>query len=143
MKTGSQRQLDQAPSEEFVELSKLGKFLWNTAGTFFLVVGLIGIILPLLPTTPFLLLALACYFRGSEKMYQWMLSNRIFGEYLKNYREGRGIPIKIKLGTISLLWLLIVFSAFIFLDNLIIQIILIAIGVGVTIHLLLIKTEIK
>src|SRR3972149_1860657 len=74
------------------------------AGTVSLVLGAIGIVLPILPTTPFLLLSAACYLRSSERMHKWLLGNRWFGEYIKNYQAGRGIPIKTKIIAVTVLW---------------------------------------
>ena len=110
------------------------------SGTLFLVIGIIGIFIPLLPTTPFLLLAAACYFRGSKKFYYWLINNKWLGEYIKNYQEGRGIPLIVKISTITLLWITIIFSTIIIVSNYFIQIILILIAIGVTIHILTIKT---
>ena len=113
------------------------------SGTFFLVIGIIGIFIPILPTTPFLLLAAACYARGSKKFYNWLINNKLLGEFIKNYRDGRGIPLKVKIISITFLWITITFSTFIIVSNLFIQIILITIAVGVTIHILTIKTKKK
>ncbi len=113
------------------------------SGTFFLILGIIGIFIPILPTTPFLLLAAACYAKGSKKFYNWLINNKWFGEYIKNYREQRGIPLYVKIISITFLWITIAFSTFIIVSNLLIQIILIIIAVGVTIHILTIKTKIK
>ncbi len=113
------------------------------SGTFFLILGIIGIFLPILPTTPFLLLAAACYAKGSKKFYNWLINNKWFGEYIKNYREKRGIPLSVKIISITILWITIAFSTFIIVSNLLIQIILIIISVGVTIHIITIKTKIK
>jgi len=113
------------------------------SGTFFLSIGIIGIFIPILPTTPFLLIAAACYARGSKKFYNWLINNKWFGEYIKNYREGRGISLTIKIVTITILWITITFSAFIFVSNFLIQIILIIIAILVTIHILTIKTKKK
>ena len=110
------------------------------SGTFFLLIGIIGIIIPVLPTTPFLLLSAACYARGSKKFYNWLINSKWLGEYIKNYQEGRGIPIKVKILTITFLWITIVFSTVIFVTNYLIQIILIIIAIAVTIHILTIKT---
>src|SRR4030043_2259032 len=74
------------------------------AGTLSTGLGIIGIFTPILPTTPFLLLAAACYLRSSPRFHRWLMNNRIFGSYIRNYTEGRGIPIKVKLFTIALLW---------------------------------------
>ena len=104
------------------------------AGTTSLVLGAIGIVLPVLPTTPFLLLALACYLRSSERMTQWMLNNKYFGKYIRNYRAGKGIPLKTKLIAITTLWITISISAIIIL-NLWIALVLYTIAIAVTIHL--------
>jgi hypothetical protein len=116
------------------------KILLIVSGTFFLLLGLIGIFIPILPTTPFLLLAAACYARGSKKFYNWLINNKFLGKYIKNYREGRGISLKIKIITISILWITILFSTFLIVTNLLLQIILLIIAIFVTIHLLTIKT---
>jgi uncharacterized membrane protein YbaN (DUF454 family) len=111
-----------------------------TSGTFFLILGFIGIFIPLLPTTPFLLLAAACYFRSSKRFYNWLIKNKWLGKYIKNYQEGRGIPLNIKIISILVLWLTIILSTFIIISNFIIQIFLFIIASGVTIHIMTIKT---
>lgn len=122
-----------------VIVSKLLIFL----GTFFLIISFIGIFIPILPTTAFLLLAAACYPKGSKKFYNWLINNKWFGEYIKNYRERKGIPFSVKIISITILWITIAFSIFIIVSNLLIQIILISIAIAVTIHILTIKTKIK
>jgi len=109
------------------------------AGTLSTALGIIGIFVPILPTTPFLLLAAACYMRSSERFYQWLISNRIFGAYLRNYIEGRGMPTRIKILTILLLWLTIGLSITFGVQNIVVRIVLICIAVGVTAHISLIK----
>jgi uncharacterized membrane protein YbaN (DUF454 family) len=113
------------------------------SGTFFLVIGIIGIFIPILPTTPFLLLAAACYAKGSKKFYNWLINNKWLGKYIKNYQEGRGIPLNVKIITITLLWITIAFSTIIIVSNNLIRIILIIIAIGVTIHVLTIRTSEK
>lgn len=72
-------------------------------GTISLVVGIIGIVLPLLPTTPFLLISAACYARSSKKFYVWLLSNRWFGQYIRDWRAGKGIPLSAKITATALI----------------------------------------
>jgi len=110
------------------------------AGTLFVGLGILGIFLPLLPTTPFLLLAAACYAKSSKRFYHWLLNNKWFGNYVKNYREKKEVPLKVKLSSISLLWVTILFSAVFVVDILLFRIILILIAAGVTIHILSIRT---
>ncbi len=110
------------------------------AGTFFLVIGMIGIVIRLLPTTPFLLLSAACYSKSSKRFHRWLLKNRIFGDYISNYMEGRGISLKVKAVALFALWASILYSAFYVVDMLIIRILLLIIAVGVSSHLLTIPT---
>jgi uncharacterized membrane protein YbaN (DUF454 family) len=124
-----------------VKKQKVVRALLLVAGTICLALGAIGIFLPLLPTTPFLLLAAACYLRSSERMHKWLLGNRWFGEYIKNYQAGRGIPMKTKVVAISVLWGAILFSMFFMVSEVLIaQIVLFAIAVGVTVHLVRLPT---
>ena len=120
--------------------NQLFRWILIIAGTIFLGFGIIGIFLPILPTTPFLLLSAACYARSSQRFYNWLMNNKWFGNYIKNYREGRGIPLKFKILTISLLWLTILTSIYFVINNFLIEMILIIIAIGVTIHILTIKT---
>jgi len=122
------------------ESSRFKKGLFIAAGTLFLGLGCIGIVLPVLPTTPFLLLSAACYYKGSERMHHWMLNNRWFGNYIRNYKEGKGIPLKTKIFTLFLLWIVISYSALLILNIFIIQIILFAIAIGVSIHIVTLPT---
>jgi len=109
------------------------------AGTLSTGLGIIGIFVPILPTTPFLLLAAACYMRSSERFYQWLIKNRIFGSYVRNYIEGRGMPVKLKIFIIFLLWLTIGLSITFGVQNTVVRIVLICVAIGVTIHICLIK----
>ena len=116
---------------------KIVRWLLIVAGTFSLALGAIGVFLPILPTTPFLLLSAACYMRSSQRMHKWLLENRWFGEYIRNYKEGRGIPFKTKIVALTFLWAGIIYSAFIALDEILIaQVALLLIAVGVSIHLI-------
>ncbi len=113
------------------------------AGSVSLFLGILGIILPLLPTTPFLLLAVACYARSSEKLYHWLLNHRLLGTHIKNYREGKGIPLRAKVTALSLLWLSIGYSALFLVPLFLVKLLLLFIASGVTIHILSVKTTAK
>ena len=91
---------------------------------FFVGIGILGIFIPVLPTTPFFLLAATLYAKSSKRFYDWLLSNRFFGKYIKNYREGKGITLKIKISTIALLWITIGCSALFAVNILIVKCIL-------------------
>ncbi len=119
---------------------ELRRYLLIIIGTFFLGLGIIGIFLPLLPTTPFLLLAAACYTRSSKIFYSWLLTNKWFGNYIRNYRKRKGVPFKIKILSICFLWIAIGYSAIYVVHILLGRVILILIAIGVTIHILSIQT---
>jgi len=121
-------------------LTKPVRILLISLGTIFIAIGVAGIFIPILPTTPLILLATALYARSSEKFYLWLLSNKIFGRHIKNYREKRGISIWVKVFTLSLLWVTISLSIFLGTEILWVRILLFIIAVGVTIHILSIKT---
>jgi len=114
--------------------------MWVLGGTVCVALGILGIFLPILPTTPFLLLAAYCYTRGSDRFYNWLLNRSWFGGYIQNYREGRGIPLKQKLLTIVVLWLTIGFAIGIIATTWWLKALLLVVAVGVTIHVGKIKT---
>lgn len=118
----------------------LTRNLLIVGGTISVVLALVGIVVPLLPTTPFLLLAAACYARSSDRFHRWLLSNRLFGSYIRNYREGRGMPAREKAVTLVLLWLTILVTAILFLEVWWGRLILLAVAAVVTSHILRIKT---
>jgi uncharacterized membrane protein YbaN (DUF454 family) len=133
--------MQKKPAAAHSKKQKILKALLLCAGTISLAVGAIGIFLPILPTTPFLLVAAACYLRSSERMYKWLLGNRWFGEYIKNYREGKGISMKAKLFTTIFLWAAILYSTLFVVDEILIaQIALLAVAVGVSVHLFRLPT---
>lgn len=105
--------------------------------------GVAGMVLPLLPTTPFLLLAAACFARSSPRFHRWLHENALFGEYLRRYRCGEGMPRIAKIMTLGVLWLSLSVSAWMLLPRhgWPLGVVLGLVGVGVTVHLLRIKTS--
>ncbi len=122
-------------------MKKIKKRLIFIGGFISLILGIIGIAIPILPTTPFLLLASAAFAKSSERFNRWLLNNRILGAYIRNYREGKGLPLKVKVFTISLLWITILISMFFLMDFLWLQILLLFIALAVSIHIILIKPK--
>jgi uncharacterized membrane protein YbaN (DUF454 family) len=126
---------------------KLVRILWFIAGTICVVLGAFGIVLPILPTTPFLLAAAACYYKSSERMHRWLLNNKWFGEYIRNYTEGKGLTIKTKITALTMLWITIGVSTVFMLDRLLpaqlvlpMQLIMIAVAIAVSTHILRLPT---
>ena len=122
------------------QLSKTKKTVILVIGFICLALGILGIVVPLLPTTPFLLLAAACFVRASDRLYQWLINHKLFGLYIRNYREYKAIPLKMKISSIALLWITLIFSILYVVDSTAMKIILALIGIGVTIHILHYKT---
>jgi len=104
-------------------------------------VGVLGMFLPLLPTTVFLLLAAWCFARSSERFYRWMHYNRLFGKYIRDYQSGNGMTLRSKVISISVLWIVILTSAYWTTQSLYVRLLLILIAVGVSWHLVVIKTN--
>lgn len=113
------------------------------AGWMFLVLGAVGIVVPLLPTTPFLLLAAACFVRGSMRMHQWLVRHPWFGDYIRNYERYRAVSVRAKTVSIAALWTVIGFTAWFATDLWWVRITLAVIAVSVTIYLLSLKTVTK
>ena len=116
------------------------RILLITAGVISIALGVLGIFLPLLPTTPFLLLAAACFIRSSRRLYDWLLKHRYLGPYIRNYRKHRAIPKRMKIILLVLLWATLGYSIIAVVENLLVRILLGAIGIAVTIHILSMKT---
>jgi len=116
------------------------RILLIVAGTFFMGLGIVGIFVPLLPTTPFLLLAAACYARSSQRCYGWLLNNKWFGNYIRSYLERKGVPLKAKVATITLLWITIGSSIAFAVQSFVIRLILVLIAIGVSVHIRCIRT---
>ncbi len=113
--------------------------LLRIAGVLSIALGILGIILPILPTTPFILLAASCFAASSPGLYAWLIRNKHLGPFVQNYRQGCGVPKKRKREAILFLWGTLCVSAAIFRQPVVWGILLLA-GIGVTLHLLLIKT---
>lgn len=105
-----------------------------------MILGTIGIFFPVLPTTPFMLLAAFCFARSSKKAHDMLLSNKYLGPYIENYNNKLGVPKEVKVKSITLLWVALVLSAVI-VQKIYVTIILLIVGIGVTTHLLRLKTR--
>lgn len=109
-------------------------------GTVCVGLGVLGMFLPLMPTTVFLLMAAYCYSKSSDKFHNWLLNNRLCGKYIKNYRSGQGITVRQKATSIGLLWASISFSIWFVGGTFWLTLLLAAVAIGVTIHIAWLKT---
>ena len=116
------------------------KAVLTICGWLLVALGALGMVLPLLPTTPFLLLAAICFSASSPKASRFLLRNRFFGPYIEHYRTGRGVGAAAKARAIVFLWVLLIISAVI-IARLWAIVLLAVVGAGVTVHLLLLKTR--
>jgi uncharacterized protein len=115
------------------------KIFFNIAGTICVGLGIAGAILPLLPATPFFLLASACYIRGSDRLYHWLMNHPVIGAYIRNYRSGAGVPKRAKAVMLVMLWASIAWSLYV-VDILAARITMVAVLIGVSILILRLKT---
>ena len=108
------------------------RIIYITLGSFFLILGAIGIFVPLLPTTPFWLLTCWFYIRSSEKLYNRAMDNRYFGPYIRNYLVDKAIPLRSKIISVAVMWLSAILTSLFLIEYLWVKILLILISIGVT-----------
>lgn len=117
------------------------KYIYFPIGFLSLMLGVAGIFLPVLPTTPFLLLSAALFFRSSPKAYQWLLSHKLLGTYIRDFRESHAIPLRVKILALGLLWLTSLHCIFLMFDALWLKVLMLGVAVGVTVYLCSFKTR--
>ena len=116
------------------------KYLLIILGSSCLALGVIGIFLPLLPTTPFLLLSAALYVRSSEKLYQWLIHQKYLGTYIRNFRENKAIPLRAKIFSVSMVWITLTYCIIMIIEALWLKAILLLLASSITWHILSYKT---
>jgi hypothetical protein len=119
------------------------RWIFMISGFILIGIAVLGMFLPLLPTTIFLILAAWCFAKSSEKFHYWIHQNRWFGKYLSDYQTGRGMTLRSKISSILMLWVGIGISGLLLTDNMYVRILLAAVAIGVTWHLVSIKTAEK
>lgn len=115
-------------------LTPLKRGLLICVGCLSLLTGVIGAFVPLLPTVPLVLLAGFCFARSSESLHRWLLQHRYFGPILKNFESGKGVPRKVKLRAILMIWISMGLSCWI-VDRPVLCLMLFAIGFAVSLYL--------
>jgi uncharacterized protein len=122
------------------KLTPVQRYLFIAAGTVSLGLGILGIPVPMLPTTPFLLLSAYCYARSSRRFYYWLINHKVLGKHIHNYWEHRGITRHVKAGAIFLLWISMILTGIFAMDSWWMRLLLLVVAIAVTIHIAAIKT---
>ncbi len=117
------------------------KYLLIALGWVSVCLAILGVFLPILPTTPFVLLASYLFYRSSPKARQWLLQHRYFGVILKSYYEHRSIPLRIKIISLSILWVTMMINILFLIPLWWVNVLLLCVSVGVTIHIVKFKTS--
>ncbi|MCL1943733.1 MAG: YbaN family protein [Candidatus Azobacteroides sp.] len=117
-------------------MSSFFRYFWIFSGSICLGLGIIGILVPLLPTTSFLLLTAYCYFKGSPRLYRWLINQPRLGKYIIDYREYKVIPPRAKIMSLTLLWASIIYCIYFMADQFPLRFFLSFTALGVTIHIL-------
>ena len=141
--TPPERPPDDAAFPDGLQLARtpLLRWLYVGAGSVMVVLGIIGLLLPIVPTTPFLLLAAFCYARGSARVYRWLLTNRFFGEYIRAWRDQEGVPLAVKIYALVLLWIVLGFTAFVVIPLWPVRVGFLLVGGGVTVYIVRLPTR--
>ena len=122
---------EQAPGR--VGVSRLLRPLYLVAGLVSLVIGVVGIVLPLVPTTPLILLAAYCFSRSSRRLHGWLVGHPRFGRYLRDFELGRGIPRRAKIMAIMLSTAAFTYGFYIVAGNLVAVIVLALVALAATV----------
>lgn len=110
-------------------------------GSLSLGLGILGIFLPVLPTTPFLLLSATCYFHGSKRLYTWLMNHPKLGCYIRSFREDKSIPLRVKIVSVSMVWVTLLYCAVFVTTSVWLRLLFVALAVGITWHILSYKTR--
>ena len=117
------------------------KIILAILGSLSFALAVAGIFLPLVPTTPLLLLAAALWVRSSERLHNWLINHRIFGKYIQNFRIHRAIPLRVKIYAVLMVWLTIGYCIFAVVDEFWwAQILMAVLAIAITWHILSYKT---
>jgi uncharacterized membrane protein YbaN (DUF454 family) len=116
------------------------RWLLRFVGILSVVVGVVALLIPILPTTPFLLLAAACFIRSSDRFYEWLIGHRWLGPPVRDYRERGGMTLRLKAASIATIWCSVVFSSVLVLGSWPARVGLAVVAAVVTAHLLSLRT---
>lgn len=116
------------------------KILLTALGLLSLGLGVLGIFLPVLPTTPLLLLAAALFLRGNRNLYDWLMDHPELGPYIRNFMEHKAIPLRVKVISVSLVWITLINCAIFVAEHWAFRLFFILLATAITVHILSYKT---
>lgn len=116
------------------------RYLLAALGLLSLGLGILGIFLPVLPTTPLLLLAAALFLRSSRPLYDWLMNHPKLGPYIRNFMEHKAIPLRVKVISVSMVWITLLYCALAVADHWAFRLFFVALAIGITVHILSYKT---
>jgi uncharacterized membrane protein YbaN (DUF454 family) len=112
------------------------KPIYIVLGSLFVALGVVGIVVPGLPTTPFLLLASGCFLKSSKRLHDWLINHKLLSKYIRSFQQSRRNPKRIKIFAITMMWTMICGSCYFFIESVLINILLIVCGVAGSILIL-------
>lgn len=128
------------PEENSSQMLPIIRYTYISLGILSCALGVIGIFVPLLPTTPFLLLSAALLFRSSPRLYNRLLNHPQLGPYIRNFREHKALPLRVKIISVSLVWITILHAVIFLLDHWVLESLLLLLAAGITAYILHFKT---
>ena len=116
------------------------KYLLAGLGLLSLSLGILGIFLPVLPTTPFLLLASVLFLTSSKSLYDWLMNHPKLGPYISNFLVHKAIPLRVKIVSVSMVWITLLYCALMVAEHWAFKLLFVVIAIAVTVHILSYKT---
>ena len=116
------------------------KILFIVGGCISLLLGIMGIFLPILPTTPFLLLSATLFVHSSHRLYHWLLNQKYLGTYIRNFKEQRAIPLRAKIISVTMVWITLLYCTWSIDTFLPLRLLFIILAIGISWHILSYKT---
>ncbi|MFZ4564681.1 MAG: YbaN family protein [Bacteroidales bacterium] len=132
--------VEESPDSPVIR-NRFARYIVLWCGFLFAFLALLGAILPMLPTTPFLIAAAACFHRSSPRFYLWIMNNRYFGRYLQDYKDGKGIHVRVKIVALLFLWVSSLISVIFFIPYTWLKVLVVSIMLAVSVHIYLIRTK--
>ena len=121
-------------------IAHVKKILLIIVGWFFVLLGIIGIFTPVMPSIPFFIIASVCFSKSSAKFHHLLLDNKWIGPHIKKYHENHGITIKAKMACLAVQWIGLGCTALLFIRQPLGRLLLLLIGIGVSVYILSLKT---